>query len=214
MTARILGVILISASSLACATVQAQSAAEPKSLDVYWQDFLNKTFMRYDTLWEPPLAAGLSVAWSDFVIPAAGFGPGARGYAHHYVVALGDNVNGKFMRQFVFAAAAGHEDCYDPSADDGLGKRIGLALLHTVYRRPDPSDWTLNVKTLNWSGVPASFVQAALSNAYQPTPQQTWSSTFERVGISTGGYAVSDVWKAITNPLQSNHPKLYSVVRP
>jgi hypothetical protein len=89
-----------------------QPPAQSQSLAVYWKGFLDQAFHDYDTLWEPPLDAGMSLAYSDFVSPTAGYGNGPKGYGHRNVAALGDNVNGKFMRQFVFAAASHQEDNY------------------------------------------------------------------------------------------------------
>jgi hypothetical protein len=173
---------------------------------------VKETFESYETLWEPALSAGASVAWSDVYAPTAGYGPGAEGYAHHYLVALGDNVNGKFMRQFVFAAASGQEDNYSPKTG-GVWSRVSMAALHTVYRSPDISNWKLTWKTLNWSGIPASFATAGLSNAYQPAPQQTFSATFERAGLSTAGYAGGNVLTAFVSAIRKKHPMLSIALR-
>ena len=41
-------------------------------------------------------------------------------------------------------------------------------------------------RTFNWSGLPASFASAGLSNTYQPCEQRTWTATLERAGTATG----------------------------
>jgi hypothetical protein len=178
-------------------------AANSQSLRDYERDFLNRTWT-LETLWEPAVSAGGSVAWSDFVAPINGYGPGWQGYGHHYVVALGDNVNGKFMRNFVFAAASQTEDNYSPKSDK-FWSRVGYAALHTFVVDPEGS-----TKRFNWSGVPASFAAAALSNAYQPAPQRTWSATFERAGTGTAGYAGGNVWTVVEGVLKDVHPRWHA----
>jgi hypothetical protein len=187
-------------------------AADAQSVNNYAQDFVKATFQSPETLWEPALSAGGSVAWNDFVSPIKGFGPGFKGYAHHYTVALADNVNGKFMRQFAFAAAAHHEDNYSPTSG-GLWTRVVLAAAHTIYVCPGTDGWGLTWKTVNWSGIPASFASAALSNVYQPGPQRNLTSTFERVGTGTAGYAVGNVLTALATALKSKHPRLHVALR-
>jgi len=196
---------------LACALFLAAAPAHAQSLKVYGDDFVHETWS-YETLWEPALAAGVSVGWNDFVSPSKGYGPGWPGYGHHYVVSLADNVNGKFMRQFVFAAASGHEDNYSPKSG-GVWRRVGNAALHTIWVCPGKSDWKLTAKTLNWSGIPASFATAAFSNAYQPGPQRNISSTFERAGIGTLGYAGGNVLTTFVDAVKDSHHKLHVFLR-
>ena len=82
---------------LALAFVFSGRAVGAQSLGDYAHDFWNNTWT-LETVWEPAISAGGSVAWNDFVSPSDGFGPCWQGYGHHYAVALGDNVNGEFMR--------------------------------------------------------------------------------------------------------------------
>ena len=193
---------------LACVPLAFCMTVHSQSLDKYRDDFVNATFKSSETLWQPAVSAGASVGWSDLVSPIAGYGPGVVGYGHHYAVALGDNVNGKFMRYFAFAAVSGQEDNYSPPKTGGIWKRVGYAALHTFIVAPEASS-----KTFNWSGVPASVASAALSNAYQPAPQRTWSATFERAGTGTAGYAVGNIWNAITESLKDRHPSLHVMMR-
>jgi hypothetical protein len=192
---------------LALAFVFSGRAAGAQSLGDYAHDFWNNTWT-LETVWEPAISAGGSVAWNDFVSPSDGFGPCWQGYGHHYAVALGDNVNGKFMRDFAFAAASHQEDNYSPPKNDRFWKRIGYAALHTFVVTPEDSS-----KKINWSGVPASLASASLSNAYQPAPQRTWSATFERAGTSTAGYAVGNVFDVIVAALKDRHPLFHSLLR-
>jgi hypothetical protein len=112
------------------------------------------------------------------------------------------------MRDFAFAAASRTEDKYSPPPGDGFWKRVGYEALHTFVVAPEDSS-----KKFNWSGVPASLASAALSNAYQPAPQRTWSATFERAGTSTAGYAVGNIWNIFAGALKDNHPLLHTMLR-
>jgi hypothetical protein len=182
--------------------------ANAQLLSIYAEDFVKATFQSPETVWEPAISAGGSVAWNDFVSPIEGFSSGWKGYGHHYAVALADNVNGKFMRDFVLAAASHQEDNYSPPKSDTFWKRIGYAALHTFVVAPDDSS-----KKFNWSGVPASLASASLSNAYQPAPQRTWAATFERAGTSTAGYAVGNVWDVIAGALKDRHARVHVLLK-
>jgi hypothetical protein len=184
------------------------TGASAQSLRIYADDFVKATFQSPETVWEPAVSAGGSVAWNDFVSPIEGFSPRWRGYGHHYAVALADNVNGKFMRNFAFAAASHQEDNYSPPKSDTFWKRVGYAALHTLVVAPEGSS-----KKFNWSGVPASIASASLSNAYQPAPQRTWSATFERAGTSTAGYAVGNVWNVIAGALKDRHAVVHVLLK-
>src|SRR6267154_2537216 len=87
-------VILIALLGCLC-SVQAEE-------NKYFKSFSADTF-KIETLAQPAVTA----AFSNWVTKPAGFGNGAEGFGYHYGIALADNVNGKFMRKLVFAAASG-----------------------------------------------------------------------------------------------------------
>jgi hypothetical protein len=154
---------------------------------VYFMDFVSETFQVVT-----PVSASVTAAWSQFISKPAGFGPGFSGYAHHYVVSLGDNVNGKLIRDV--GAPLISRRRYEPYYFSGGGKsvwyRLGRASLHSVFADPDSEK---SLQNFNWSGIPASLTSAALSNAYQPTEQRTVAATFQRFGTNALGYAAGDL---------------------
>ncbi|HEV2133835.1 MAG TPA: hypothetical protein VGR47_06190 [Terracidiphilus sp.] len=154
---------------------------------VYGKDFVNSVFT-----YETPLEPALTGAFSNWVTEPRGFGTDRSGFGYHYGVSLADNVNGKFMRKFAFAALSRHEDEFVPIATGGKLKRIGLALEHSILTTKGSEP-----KNFNWSGIPASLASASLSNAYQPPEQQSVSATFARFGTNCAGYAAGDVWKQL-----------------
>ena len=164
-----------------CPRVKAQTAERKPGAD--FKAFLTSTFS-VETLVVPAVTA----AGSQFVFKPAGFEDGAEGYGHHYGISLADNVNGKFMRKFVFAAASGHPDLYLVKENGSIFGRFLNAAGHTLFVDPQARK-----KSFNWSGLPASFVSAAISNTYQPSNQRTWSATLQRAGTNSGGYLFGDV---------------------
>lgn len=188
---------LVFISLLVCPPSNAQSLAS------YGKAFLTSTW-NAETLWEPAISAG----WSNYVTKPAGFGTGAEGYGYHFGVSLTDNVNGKFMRDFAFAAASARRDDYGPLGCGSVLKRIWNAVKYTVTVSPQASS-----RTFNWSGIPASLASAGLSNVYQPAQQRTWSATFERAGISTAGYVVGNVWLEFTKEKTKKHTRIRVLVK-
>jgi hypothetical protein len=185
-------------AALAMLLVLSQAACAQQ---VYVEDFLNSTFTP-ETAWQPALTAG----FSNWVSQPPGFGSGWSGYGYHYGVAVADNINGKFMRKFAFAAISRHEDGFIPIQTGTKWKRIGLALEHSLFVSAGASP-----RSFNWSGLPASLASAALSNAYQPAEQRSVSATFIRFGTNCGGYAAGDVWYQFLQ-IVTKHRVVYRVL--
>lgn len=160
-------------------------------LSSYARDFYQRTLRKstLETL-ATPAATG---AFSNYVTKPAGFGSGSDGLGYHYGVSLADNVQGKFLRTFAFAAVSGRHDKYCPLGSAApFGERIENVILHSVFSAPHLS------RKFNWSALPASLVAAALSNAYQPEQQRSLAATFERFGTNAGGYFFGDLLAEMT----------------
>ena len=150
----------------------------------YFKSFTDDTF-KVETIAQPAFTA----AFSNWVTKPAGFGTGPEGFGYHYGVALADNVNGKFMRKFVFAAASKHVDKYEPKGSGRFLGRFMYAAGHSIFVDPQSEH-----KSFNWSALPASFASAGLSSAYQPSEQQTWSASLQRAGTNSAGYFFGDLF--------------------
>ena len=131
------------------------------------------------------LTPAASAAFSQFISRPAGFDNGALGYGEHYGIGLADNISGKFIRDFAFPTMFGHDATYTPDRSGTFWRRAGHAALHSLL---------LNSTTPNFSGAPASFAAAGLSNAYQPREQRTWPATFQRAGTNAAGYLAGDLF--------------------
>ena len=172
----VLIILLALAAFLGCATAQAQ-------LSAYGKDFVDATFS-----WETFILPAATGAASNYLFKPSGFGSGAEGLGYHYGVGLADNVSGKFLRKFAFAAAASHRDQYSPlGSTKPFKQRLLNVVLHSLFTDPQASH------AFNWSSLPASFAGAALSNVYQPDQQRTVLATFERSGTNAAGYFGSDL---------------------
>jgi hypothetical protein len=149
------------------------------------------------------LMPGASSAFSQFVTKPAGFDPGAKGYGEHYGVALADNVSSKFIRDFGFPVVFRQDVKYVPDQPNtGVWRRVGHACLHSVIVGTDK-------RQLNFSGVPASFAAAGVSNLYQPQEQRTWSATLQRTGTNAGGYVLGDLASEFSPELCALRKKLH-----
>jgi len=175
----IVSVVQISVLSMICTNMA--SAQQGAKAD--FREFLSST-VSLGTVVTPAITA----AGSQFIFKPAGFGSGIEGYGYHYGVSVADSVGGKFFRKFVFPVASGQPDRYQPTHGRKVLVRILNAAGHGIFVDPQQSS-----RSFNWSGVPASLVSAALSNAYQPVEQKTWSATFQRFGTNSAGYALGDL---------------------
>ncbi|HEV2273731.1 MAG TPA: hypothetical protein VGR96_06165 [Acidobacteriaceae bacterium] len=178
-----------------------KAVSEIHSPNSYLQDFFDASFCP-ETVAEPVVTA----AFSNWVSRPAGFGDGWNAYGYHYGVSVTDDVNGKFMRSFVFAWASHHRDTFTPIENGTAWKRLGLALEHSIFLEPGKS------RAFNWSGLPASLASAALSNAYQPAEQQTVSATAARFGTNCAGYAFGNVWTQLLHNSSEKHRAIYRII--
>lgn len=160
-------------------------------LSTYADDFYEATF--HKSTFETFVAPAVTGAFSNYVTRPTGFGSGGEGLGYHYGVSLADNVEGKLLRKFIFAAASGRHDKYCPLGSAVPFKlRIRNVILHSVFSVPQSS------RKFNWSALPASLVAAAVSNEYQPNEQRTVAGTFQRFGTNAGGYLFGDFLAEMT----------------
>lgn len=178
--------LLILLMFLIANSVHAQSSLSTYAIDFYEATLHKSTF---ETLAAPAVTG----AFSNYVTQPSGFGSGGEGLGYHYGVSLADNVEGKFLRKFVFAAASGRHDKYCPLGSAAPFKmRIRNVVLHSMFSIPQSG------RRFNWSALPASLAAAAVSNSYQPDRQRTIAATFQRFGTNAAGYFVGDFFAEMT----------------
>ena len=149
-----------------------------------------QNFNRFTCLVVSPdtvLVPATSAAFSQFLFTPAGFDSGADGYGQHFGIALADNIGGKFIRDFGFPTLFREDVTYVPDRSSArTWHRVAHALQHSIV---------LDGKQhkLNFSGLPASFAAAGLSDLYQPQEQRTWPATLQRTTTNAGGYLLGDL---------------------
>ena len=133
-----------------------------------------------------------STVLSQVLTSHDGFGSDAEGYGKHYAVNLTGNTSGKFLAKYLLPTAFHQDDVYVPAGSGSpVAVRAGHILKHLFFTASaDHSRSVFNVAAL-----PASFVNAALSNLYQPAPQRTAGACSTRLAYSVGGFALGDAYE-------------------
>lgn len=135
----------------------------------------------------------MTATFSNYVTQPSGFGAVEEGLGHHYEVSLADNIQGKFVRKFAFAAVSHHRDQYCPLGTGAPFKERFLNVSHhSLFATPQTSH------KFNWSGFPGSLVSAALSDTYEPRQQRTVVATFQRFETNAAGYMFGDFLAEMT----------------
>ena len=167
----------------------AGAPAGAQSLGVYGQDFSDAVFTPETVLMPAPTAA-----FSTYVTKPVGFGSGAEALGLHYAVSVSDNVSGKFLRKFAFAAVSHQREQYVAmGSSGGIWHRVGHAALHSIFATTEGGRGGFN-----WSALPASAAGAGLSNVWQPAERRSFSATMARLGTNAGSYLAGDIWLEFT----------------
>lgn len=186
------GGVSFSALLLGCAALLGMFCvpACAQSTSVYGKDFEDAVVSP-----ETILAPAPTAAFSAYVTKPAGFGSGLDALGLHYAISLTDNVSGKFLRKFAFAAASHQREQYVAmGGGHTIWQRVGHAALHSIFATTEDG----SRGGFNWSALPASAAGAGLSNAYQPAEQRTLSATMARLGTNAGSYIAGDIWLEFT----------------
>jgi hypothetical protein len=108
------------------------------------------------------------------------------------------------MKTFVFALASYRRDRFQPLGSGSVLVRGWHSIAYTIMA---------SNSTFNWSGLPASFASAGLSNAYQPVEQRTWTASLERAGTGTLGCVLGNLWLEFTQKNIEERGRLRRVVK-
>jgi hypothetical protein len=118
------------------------------------------------------------------------FGQGAAGYGRYYWHTFVDQTNENLWVEFLLPVATRQDPRYytlgrrSASGHNGPLKRAGYAVSRLFITRKDSGGNTFNVSEVGGSGA-----AAAMSNLYYPSPQRTWTKTYQRwiLNISLDG---------------------------
>jgi hypothetical protein len=118
------------------------------------------------------LAVGTSYSFED-----RPYGPGLPGFSKLYAAKLADSASRNFFDVVVLSHAFGQDPRHYPSASSSTMGRFANAASRVVVTRTNDGQ-----KTFNSSRVLATFLSAALSNAYYPEDERTFGRTMGRSG--------------------------------
>jgi hypothetical protein len=153
-----------------------------------------------------------SFDYSAVVVPAAiagynqarksvpEFGQGASGYGQYFWHSALDQTSENYMVEFVVPALTHQDTRYYTLGRGGFWKRTGYALSRAVVTRDDNAKEVFNVSEIAGAGA-----AAALSNAYYPASQRTFSNTAQQWGLDIGidacTFAAKEFWPDINQKL-------------
>lgn len=154
-----------------------------------------KEFGSWRTDLQVVVAPAATAGMSQLVTSHAGFVSGPEGFGKHYGVNLIGEVSGRFLSHFLMPALF-HQDARYIRKGAGQGGLAGFADrlahvgMHAIYAPADEGSGA----SFNWSNIPGSVINSALSNTYQPDAQRTALAAGERVLWGMLGYTASDVY--------------------
>ena len=163
-----------------------RSAARLGGAKNNFREFTHQFFSPW-TFLLPAGTAAISQAASDDHV----FESGATGYGHRYGVYLADNVDAKFIRAFAMPTLFNQVERYRPvGAGHGLGTRFDHAFVHTFVTRNRDGN-----RSINMSGIPASFAVGAVGMAYYPGKYGDGWHMVQRAAWMQAGYFGQDLWR-------------------
>ena len=109
------------------------------------------------------------------------FGQGAAGFGRYYWHSFADQTNENLWVEFLLPVATRQDPRYytlgrrTANGHNGPLKRAGYAVSRLVITRTDSGGNTFNVSEVGGAGA-----AAAISNLYYPSPERTWTKTYQR----------------------------------
>lgn len=119
-------------------------------------------------------AAGFSVAAN----PDSRYGAGFKGWGRLTGYSLVEDAQGEFIGTYLISSLAHEDPRYHRMPQASVPRRIGHALIHTLWTQHDDGRAMVNAETLL-----TYPISAELSNLYVPGSQTDAKSTARRVGI-------------------------------
>ena len=118
------------------------------------------------------------------------FGQGLKGYGKRYAAAYGDQAIGNILTEGLVPTLFREDPRYFRRGSGGIGGRLRYALTRVLLSRTDKGNWNFNYA--EWVGNGAA---AAISNLYYPSDTRNFHDNLEKVSVSVGTDAFSNVLK-------------------
>lgn len=124
------------------------------------------------------------------------FHQGAAGYGRYYWHSFVDQTDENLWVEFLLPVATHEDPRYytlgrrSTNGHNGIFKRTGYAVGRLFVTRSDSGGNTFNISEIGGSGA-----AAAISNAYYPGPQRTWTKTYQRWFLNAGLDGMTNVFR-------------------
>jgi hypothetical protein len=186
-TKRILGIIPNFRS------VSADDKLPPQTVKEKFIDATQDSF-DYSSVLIPILLAGFNMA--EDATPE--FGQGARGYGRYFWHSAVDQTSENYFVEFAFPVLTHEDSRYYTKGRGGFWKRTGYAMSRSVITRTDKGKETFNLSEVLGAGS-----SAALSTAYYPSKERTFSNVGTAwaldVGIDSFTIFLREFWPDINH---------------
>ena len=132
------------------------------------------------------------------------FGQGAAGYGRYYWHALADEVSGNYLTEALIPAAMHEDPRYYTLGHGSFFVRTRYAMTRLIVTKTDSGK-----QRFNFSEIAGNGIGAALSNAYYPAQERTWSNTSQKwltqIGIDGIFNVFKEFWPDISSGLSRSH---------
>jgi Carboxypeptidase regulatory-like domain len=141
--------------------------------------------------------AGIQQSQNDF----SGFGSGPQGYAKRYAASYGTNLTANLLGNAILPSILKQDPRYIYKGTGTIRSRILYTMAMAVICKGDTGHWQFN-----YSGILGSVAADGISNFYYPAADRDGAAlTFENLGLSIGGSAISNLFQEFLIPKLTPH---------
>ena len=115
------------------------------------------------------------------------YGPGMKGYAHYVGVSYTQDITGEFFGTFLIPSIVHQDPHYHRMPEDSFPRRVGHAIIQTVWTQGDNGKGMVN-----YGGLVGSAIVVESSDLYVPGEQTNLPATAERYAIGVGTAPVNN----------------------
>lgn len=176
-------------------SVSTDEKLPPQTVNEKFMDATQDSF-DYSSILIPGIIAGYSLASKQY----PEFHEGAAGYGRYFWHSAVDQTSENYFVEFIVPTITHEDTRYYTLGRGGFFKRTGYALSRAIITRSDSARTTFN------SGeVVGAALSAALSNAYYPSRERSFSNTGQQwavdVGIDAATLVGREFWPDINRKL-------------
>lgn len=150
----------------------------------------------YSSIFIPAVLAGYNMERKN----TPEFHQGAAGYGRYFWHSFVDQTSENYMVEFIVPVATHEDPRYYTLGRGGFVKRASYALSRVVVTRNDANNNTFNISEVLGSGA-----SSALSTAYYPSRERTFSNVSQQWGIDividAASFAFKEFWPDINHAL-------------